>query len=172
MNLDDFPPLHGESCPRIPPTTGASMRSDSCPRVSPSRVSPHDKAANSVSGGSPTDAAPHGSSWSSLFSSEVKLQFIALTVKDGKKSVHISKSVIDKGTSLWEDYLIGQFFAISPKLAIIQSVMDKLWGKSGKGEVIPLVGDGFMFKFGDPNAKAWVVDGGPSLLPIDLFSQQ
>lgn len=47
-------------------------------------------------------------SWRSLFSSAAaKLQFIALVVKDGKKSVVIPKSIFDQGTSLWSDWLLG-----------------------------------------------------------------
>lgn len=66
---------------------------------------------SSSSGGIFSRAA---SSWSSLFSSEVKLQFIAPKLIDGKKSVTFFKSVLDKGVSLWGDYLVGQFFGIFP----------------------------------------------------------
>lgn len=59
------------------------------------------------------------STWSSLFSSEVMLHFVAPTLKNGKKSVLISKSVFDKGAFLCGDCLVGQFFRISPKLVVI-----------------------------------------------------
>lgn len=65
------------------------------------------------------DSRPH---WSSLFSStKIKLQFVAPAVKDGKKSVIISKSVLDQGISLWDDCLIGQFFG-SPPQAVSYSI--------------------------------------------------
>lgn len=109
----------------------------------------------------PTADMPHGPSWSSLFSSEVKLHFVAPRIQDGKKSVLVSKSVLDKGASLWDDCLVGQFFGASPKLAFIRSIVDKLWGRSGRVEVIPLMGEGFMFKFSDPQTKIWVLEWGP-----------
>lgn len=66
------------------------------------------------------------SSWSSLFTSEAKLQFVPPVIKDGKKLVAISKLVFDQGISLWDDCLLGQFFGPPPKLAVIQSFAGKL----------------------------------------------
>lgn len=77
------------------------------------------------------------------------------------EKVHIFKSVLDKGASFWGDCLVGDFFGFSPKLAIIESMVDKQWERSGRVEVIPLIGEGFMFKFDDPNTKSWKLEGGP-----------
>lgn len=73
----------------------------------------------------------------------------ALVIKDGKKSVTVSKAIFDQDSSLWGDCLLGQFFGTPPKLAIIQSLVNKLWGRDGKVAVIPLDGEGFLFKFKD-----------------------
>lgn len=69
--------------------------------------------------------------------------------------------MLDKSIALWDDYLVGQFFGSSPKINIIQATIDKIWGRMGRVEVIPLVGDGFMFKFADCSTKTWVLDVGP-----------
>lgn len=101
------------------------------------------------------------SGWSSLFAStDARLQFVAPIMKDGMKLVAIPKSVFDQSCSLWEDCLLGQFFG-PPKIAVIQSFPVKLWGRNGRVDVIPLEGDGFLFKFSDPATKLWVLGGGP-----------
>lgn len=82
-------------------------------------------------------------------------------MKNGNKAVQVPKSVLDKGSTLWDDCLIGQFFGASPKLAVIQATVDKLWGRAGYVEVIPLTDEGFMFRFTDLGTKNWVLEGGP-----------
>lgn len=61
------------------------------------RDSSGSRAVASESGGIHSGGGP---SWSSLFSSEVKLQFTAPRLVDGKKSISICKNVVDKGVSL------------------------------------------------------------------------
>lgn len=100
-----------------------------------------------------------GCCWSSLFSSKLKHQFVSLTMKYGKKSMVMSMSILDQGISLWKDCLIGQFFGSPPKLTFIQSMVEKLWGRARKVDVIPLDGDGFMFKFSDSKTFSWVLEG-------------
>lgn len=68
--------------------------------------SSHDSAARdprSMESGS--DAAT--TNWRSLFTSDVKLQYVAPVINEGMKSVHIPKSVLDKGSNLWYDCLVG-----------------------------------------------------------------
>lgn len=84
----------------------------------------------------------------------MKLQFFAPTVKVGKKYVVIPMSILDQGISLWDDCLTSQFFGLHPKLDFIQYVVDNLWGRTGKVVIIPLDGDGFMFKFSDPKTMS------------------
>lgn len=133
--------LHGESLKASDPSGASSSKVPS-----PSTVL------------SPSVAAPN---WRSLLSTETKLQFVTPILKDGNKSVHIFKSVLDKGVSLWGDCLEGRFFGNSPKIDVIQSMIDKLWVRSGRVEVISLNNVGFMFKFDDPHTKTWVLEGAP-----------
>lgn len=130
---EDFPPIGAESLPKV-----SSMETD----VSSSKGNPNP-------------------SWSSLFSSTaVKLQYVAPVVKEGKKSVAISKSLFDQGSSMWGDCLLGQFFGPPPRSAVIRSMADKLWGRNGRVDVIPLDGEDFLFKFMDPDTMEWVLEGG------------
>lgn len=104
-----------------------SVGSRGPPRVSPPGTETHNSGAGSAGSGHSDghigglketvpggDADASGISWSSLFSTEVKLEFVAHMIKDGKKSFLISKSVLDKGVSLWDDCLVGQFFGLPP----------------------------------------------------------
>lgn len=91
---------------------------------------------------------------------------MAPIMMEGQKVVAISKDVFDQGSSLWDDCLLGQFFGPSPKTAIIQSIAMKLWGRNGRVEVIPLEGEGFLFKFTDPATKTWVLEGVLGLLLV------
>lgn len=191
---DDFPPLGKDSRS----SSGASSRvggdssssnhgdsgalhggariSSSIEGPSPADVRPSSVQSDGVSSGSRVHVPISDSggvsnqNWSSLFSSEIKLQYIAPKVVDGKKSVLISKTVLDKGVSLCGDCLVGKFFGVSSKLFVIQSTMDKLWGRLGRVEVIPLIGEGFMFKFVDPGTRSWMLEGGHGLLVVDRFS--
>lgn len=91
---------------------------------------------------------PPLSGWSSLFASAyVRLQFVALVMKDGNKLVTISKSIYDQGSSFWDDCLLDQFFSPPPKIVVIQSFVGKLWGRNGRVEVIPLEDEGFFSNF-------------------------
>lgn len=60
--------------------------------------------------------------------------------------------------------MIGRFFGSSPKLVVIQSIVDKLWGEAGKIDVIPLDGNGFLFKFRDPATTYGFFWGGGSVV--------
>lgn len=116
------PSLHGDS--RVPPMAAGSSSAGGGP--SGSRATPAFEVSDSApatsvpcSSGFEGSSARASPSWSSLFSSEVKLQFTAPKMVDGKKSVVISKYVLDKGITLWDDFLVGQFFGVFPKLAVI-----------------------------------------------------
>lgn len=147
--LEDFPPLGSDSVKRAEANQRSAAGASSSSRVDPS------------------------SSWSSLFKAEAsKLQFMALIVKDGKKMVVISKSIFDQGISFWGDCLLGQLFGHPPKLAVIQSLVDKLWRRKGRIDVIPLDGEGFMFKFEDDATLTWVLEGEPWILVNRLLVLQ
>lgn len=112
VNLEDFPPLHGASHARVTPVkdgAGSQIRVPVCLR-GPTRASPPrtgskfsgagtsrsghgDPRGHSGSGalheggldGTATaDADPSGVSWSSLFFTKVKLEYVASLIKDGK----------------------------------------------------------------------------------------
>lgn len=101
------------------------------------------------------------SNWSSLFSSfEDKLHFVSPCTIQGEKSVSISKDVLDQGISMWDDCLLGKFVGFPPKLSIIQSLAEKLCGRYGSVEIIPLVGEGFLFKLSDFATLSRVLEGG------------
>lgn len=149
---EDFPPL-GKTSSDPKATTEIPS---SAPPTQPVRVNPNGEAVESARGDGVS------SCWSSLFAdTAVKLSFVAPCTKDGKKLVNIPKTILDQGISLWNDCLLGQFFGLPPKLQVMQSHVDKLWGRNGRVEVIPLVGEGLLFKFGDPATLSWVLERGP-----------
>lgn len=82
-------------------------------------------------------------------------------LEKGKRVVCISKEVHDLGFALWENYLVGQFFSLAPRLAHVQGTINSLWGRRGRIEVIDLGADAFLFKFDNLKMKDWVLQGGP-----------
>lgn len=145
----------GKNAPPVAPSVGVG---------SPSAAPP----PGGVDLGDTTAKAPPLSGWSSLFASaDARLQFVAPIVKDGQKVIPISKYIFDQGSSLWDDCLLGQFFGPPPKIAVIHSFAVKLWGRNGRVEVIPLGGEGILFKFFDLITKTWVLEVAPGSLLDD-----
>lgn len=181
VRLEDFPPLGQKLSPipsgfsglggvppaRVPDLGGSSAaapKAAAAPRASDGSAAPSSVAAPRASdlgdSSSVVKDSPLGG-WSSLFASaEAKLQFVAPIAKDGKKSVAILKSIFDQGISLWDDCLLGQLFGPPPKITVIQSFAEKLWGKNDRVDVIPLEGEGFLFKFNNSATKTWVLEEG------------
>lgn len=68
-------------------------------------------------GGSAAPKDPSLNGWNSLFTStDVKLQFVAPTVKNGKKLVTVSKSILDKGVHSEIIACLGNFLVLLQKL--------------------------------------------------------
>lgn len=136
--------VHGSST-RVSPSREHSKNAGAAHGPS-TRVSPSRKSSKASSSRLPSDGNLHGDSKAGAnddlagasssrvpppvslssdaipsWQSHLRLNFNSLlrTQKDGKKFVHISKTVLDKGAFLWGDCLVGKFFGISPKLAVI-----------------------------------------------------
>lgn len=89
------------------------------------------------------------------------LQYYEPVLENGKKTVCISKETHDLGFSLWEDYLVGQFFGSTPRFAQIASTTNNLWGRRGHVEVLDLGNEVFLFRFVSKSTKTWVLNGRP-----------
>lgn len=52
---------------------------------------------------------------------------VAVSHKDGLHSVEIPDEVLDSSTPLWEDFIVRKFLDVSPHVAKVHMVVNKIW---------------------------------------------
>ncbi|KAA0049771.1 DUF4283 domain-containing protein [Cucumis melo var. makuwa] len=103
------------------------------------------------------------STWASLFgtSSEGSLLY-TLPKAIGDKIVVIPlEEVIDQGIRVWENSLVGQLIDAKLPYAVIQCLVEKIWGKIEMSIITILENDLICFQFRRPKSVEWILSRGP-----------
>lgn len=51
----------------------------------------------------------------------------AISEADGKQSIEVPTEIIEKGSPLWEDFVIASFLETAPHVAKVHVILNKIW---------------------------------------------
>ena len=110
-------------------------------------------------------AKPATPSWVSIAQDKrvLKKYEISISNKDGVRSVEIPDEVLSSPTPLWEDFIVGKFLDISPHVAKVHMVLNKIWkyGEvSAKVEVFEVNATTMRFRVSNPKAREKILKRG------------
>lgn len=110
-------------------------------------------------------AKPAPPSWVSIAQDKkvLKKYEVAISNKDGVRSVEIPDDVFSSPTPLWEDFIVGKFLDISPHVAKVHMVLSKIWkyGEvSAKVEVFEVNATTMRFRVSNPKAREKILKRG------------
>ncbi|KAL0644108.1 hypothetical protein Bca4012_042398 [Brassica carinata] len=110
-------------------------------------------------------AKPIAPSWVSVTQDKrvLKKYEVDISNKDGLNSVEIPDDVLASSTPLWEDFIVGKFLDISPHVAKVHMVLNKIWkyGEvSAKVEVFEVNSTTMRFRVANPKAREKILKRG------------
>ncbi|WZZ71449.1 hypothetical protein YC2023_082819 [Brassica napus] len=110
-------------------------------------------------------AKPIAPSWVSVAQDKrvLKKYEVEISNKDGLNSVEIPDDVLASSTPLWEDFIVGKFLDISPHVAKVHMVLNKIWkyGEvSAKVEVFEVNATTMRFRVANPKAREKILKRG------------
>ena len=82
---------------------------------------------------------------------------------DGKHKVVIPNDLLSDATTLWEDFIVGKFLDISPHVAKVHMVVNKIWSygdPTTKVEVYDVNATTMRFKIKNPKVREKVIKRG------------
>lgn len=83
--------------------------------------------------------------------------------KDGLLSVEIPDEVLASSTPLWEDFVVGKFLDLSPHVAKVHMVLNKIWkygDESAKVEVFEVNATTMRFRVSNPRSREKILKRG------------
>ena len=83
--------------------------------------------------------------------------------KDGLLSVEIPDDVLTSSTPLWEDFVVGKFLDLSPHVAKVHMVLNKIWkygDDSAKVEVFEVNATTMRFRLSNPRSREKILKRG------------
>lgn len=103
-------------------------------------------------------------SWAQLFmldEQKYSLDFHEPTIINGKRVVEPPKEVLDEGTNIWRNALVGQIIDKPINLSRISSLVNYLWGKNGPIHILELSNGLILFDLPSVDVINWVIRNGP-----------
>lgn len=88
---------------------------------------------------------------------------VEVTTIDGKNKVVIPDNLLADATPLWEDFIVGKFLDISPHIAKVHMVVNKIWSygdSTNKVEVYDVNATTMRFKIRNPKIREKVLRRG------------
>lgn len=88
---------------------------------------------------------------------------VAVLERDGEHSVTIPEDVLTTSTPLWEDFIVGKFLDVSPHVAKVHMVLNKIWkyGEiAAKVEVFEVNATTMRFRVSNPKAREKILKRG------------
>lgn len=88
---------------------------------------------------------------------------VKVAEKDGLLSIQIPDEVVTSSTPLWEDFLVGKFLDVSPHVAKVHMVLNKIWkygDVSAKVEVFEVNATTMRFRVSNPKAREKILKRG------------
>ena len=93
----------------------------------------------------------------------LKKYVVEVSSKDGLHTVEIPDDVLTTSTPLWEDFVVGKFLDVSPHVAKVHMVLNKIWkygDTSTKVDVIEVNATTMRFKVSNPKAREKIMRRG------------
>ncbi|KAJ4824487.1 hypothetical protein Tsubulata_033137 [Turnera subulata] len=111
------------------------------------------------------DASPtSGSSWAKVIATGLaphSLKFVEPIFTDDQSTISIPPELLAIGRKKYSLCLIGQFMGTAPKIGLIHTIANMLWGRVGAISVSKYKDDLFLFQFPNESAYSRALHRGP-----------
>lgn len=64
---------------------------------------------------------------------------VEVTDQNGQKSVEVPSEVSENASSLWEDFILGNFLDTTPHVAKVHVILNKIWSFGDKSQKIDVI---------------------------------